>query len=229
MTTCWRCSGAMSATTSSATSSTAPTASNVTRKRWLSRYWQPYVDAAVAAGIPRIDDYNGAGMEGAILLQTTTRKGRRHSSADAFLKPARKRENLTVQTGTHVERILLKDGRACGAEHARGTVRATREVILTAGTYHSPQLLMLSGIGPASQLAEHGIAAVVDNPNVGQHLMEHPMAFLNWRVHGDTLDGAAEPKHLPPWVLGGKGKLSSTIGEGVAHWRSEPSLPAPDF
>jgi choline dehydrogenase-like flavoprotein len=202
---------------------------NVTRTRWLSRYWEPYIDAAVAAGIPRIDDYNGAGMDGATLLQTTTRKGRRHSAADAFLKPARKRENLTVRTGAHVQKILFKDGRAIGVKHAGGTVRATREVILSAGTYHSPQLLMLSGIGPAHQLAEHGIATVVDNPNVGQHLMEHPMAFINWRVHGDTLDDAAEPKHLLPWVLGGKGKLSSNIGEGVAHWRSDPSLPAPDF
>jgi choline dehydrogenase len=202
---------------------------NVTRKRWLSRYWQPYVDAAVAAGIPRIEDYNGARMEGAALLQTTTRKGRRHSTAEAFLKPARKRENLTVRTGVHVERILFEDGRASGVSHAGGTVRATREVILSAGSYHSPQLLMLSGIGPTTQLARHGIATVVDNPNVGQHLMEHPMAFLNWRVDGDTLDDAAEPKHLLPWLLGGKGKLSSNIAEAVAHWRSDPSLPAPDF
>jgi choline dehydrogenase len=69
---------------------------NVTRKRWLSRYWQPFVEAAAATGIGRVDDYNGAVMEGASLLQTTTRKGRRHSTADAFLKPVRKRQNLTV-------------------------------------------------------------------------------------------------------------------------------------
>jgi choline dehydrogenase len=70
---------------------------------------------------------------------------------------------------------------------------------------------------------------LVDNANVGEHLREPPMAFVNWRVAGDTLDGAAEPKHLLPSVLRGRGKLSSNIAEGVVHWRSDPSLPAPDF
>jgi choline dehydrogenase len=108
-------------------------------------------------------------------------------------------------------------------------VRAAREVIVSAGAYGSPQLLMLSGVGPAEHLREHGIEVVADHGNVGRHLQEHPMAFVNWRVGGDTLDDAAEPKHLLPWLLRGKGKLSSNIGEGVVHWRSDPSLPAPDF
>ncbi len=202
---------------------------NVTRKRWLSSYWQPFVDAAAATGVPRIDDYNGAEMEGAALLQATTRKGRRHSAADAFLKPVRKRDNLTLQTDAHVRRILIERGRATGVEHARGSVRAAREVILAAGAYGSPQLLMLSGVGPAEQLREHGLEVLVDNANVGQHLQEHPMAFVNWRVAGDTLDDADHPKHLLPWLLRGKGKLSSNIAEAVVHWRSDSSLPAPDF
>jgi choline dehydrogenase len=202
---------------------------NVTRKRWLSRYWQPFVEAAGAAGIGRVDDYNGAVMEGASLLQITTRKGRRHSAAEAFLKPVRKRENLTVQTGAHVRRIVIENARAVGVEHAKGTERAGREVILAAGAYGSPQLLMLSGVGPPDQLREHGLEVVVDNLSVGRHLQEHPMAFVNWRVSGDTLDDAADPKYLAPWLLRGKGKLSSNIAEGVVHWRSDPSLPAPDF
>jgi choline dehydrogenase len=202
---------------------------NVTRKRWLSSYWRPFVEAAGGAGIEHVDDYNGAEMEGASLLQTTTRKGRRHSAADAFLKPVRRRENLTVESGAHVRRILIENGRAVGVEHSNGTVRAAREVIVAAGAYGSPQLLMLSGIGPATHLREFGIEVLVDNENVGQHLQEHPMAFVNWRVAGDTLDDAAEPKHLLPWVLRGRGKLSSNIAEGVVHWRSDPSLPAPDF
>ena len=202
---------------------------NVTRKRWLSRYWQPFVEAAAATGIGRVDDYNGAVMEGASLLQTTTRKGRRHSTADAFLKPVRKRQNLTVQAKAHARRILIDNGRAIGVEHARGTVRAGREVIVAAGAYGSPQLLMLSGVGPPKHLREHGLEVLVDNPNVGRHLQEHPMAFVNWRVTGDTLDDAADPKYLAPWLMRGKGKLTSNIAEGVVHWRSDPSLPAPDF
>jgi choline dehydrogenase len=88
---------------------------------------------------------------------------------------------------------------------------------------------MLSGVGPADHLREHGLDVLVDNANVGRHLQEHPMAFVNWRVAGDTLDDAAEPKYLLPWLVAGTGKLSSNIGEAVVHWRSDSSLPAPDF
>ncbi|HEX8065828.1 MAG TPA: FAD-dependent oxidoreductase [Thermoleophilaceae bacterium] len=202
---------------------------NVTRRRWLSSYWRPFVDAAAAAGIERVDDYNGARMDGASLVQITTRRGRRHSAADAFLKPVRRRENLTVETGAHVRRILVENGRAVGVDHAKGTARAAREVIVAAGAYGSPQLLMLSGIGPAEQLREHGIEVLVDNANVGRHLQEHPMLFVNWRVDGDTLDDADDPRHLLPWLVAGRGKLSSNVAEAVVHWRSDPSLPAPDF
>jgi choline dehydrogenase-like flavoprotein len=202
---------------------------NITRKRWLSQYWEPFLDAAAAAGVQRIDDCNGAQMAGGTLAQTMIRNGRRHSTADAFLKPVRKRENLTVEAKAHARRILFENGRAVGVEHARGTVRAAREVILAAGAYGSPQLLMLSGIGPASHLREHGLEVVLDNSNVGQHLQEHPMAFLNWRVSGDTLDDAADPKYLVPWLTRGRGKLSSNIAEAAVHWRSDPGLAAPDF
>jgi choline dehydrogenase len=202
---------------------------NVTRKRWLSSYWRPFVEAAGDAGIEYVDDCNGAKMEGASLLQTTMRRGRRHSTADAFLRPVRKRENLTVSAAAHARRILIENGRAVGVEHSQGTARAAREVIVAAGAYGSPQLLMLSGVGPAQELREHQIEVLVDNPNVGRHLQEHPMVFVNWRVTGDTLDDAAEPKYLLPWLLLGRGKLSSNIAEGVVHWRSDPSLAAPDF
>jgi choline dehydrogenase-like flavoprotein len=202
---------------------------NVTRKRWLSSYWRPFIDAAAAAGVKPLDDYNGAEMEGASLLQATIKRGRRHSAADAFLKPVRSRDNLTVSTGAHARRVIIERGLAVGVEHARGTARAAREVILAAGAYGSPHLLMLSGVGPADHLARHGLEVVVDSPNVGLHLQEHPMVFVNWRVSGDTLDDAADPKHLVPWLVRGRGKLSSNVGEGVVHWRSDSSLPAPDF
>jgi choline dehydrogenase len=89
---------------------------------------------------------------------------------------------------------------------------------------------MLSGIGPADHLREHGIDVHVDQPNVGQHLQEHPMALLNWRcASDDTLDDAASPRYLLPWLVGGRGKLSSTVAEAAVHWRSDPGLSAPDF
>jgi choline dehydrogenase len=207
---------------------------NVTSKRWLSPHWEAYLDAAQDAGVPRIADCNGAEQEGGTLIQATIRRGRRFSAADAFLAPAKKRSILTVQPGAHVHRILLEDGRASGVRYLRDGVfvdaRAEREVVLSAGAYGSPQLLMLSGIGPAKHLREHGIDVVLDQPNVGAHLQEHPMALINWSCRTpETLDDAANPKHLLPWLLGGRGKLSSNVGEAAVHWKSDPGLRAPDF
>jgi choline dehydrogenase len=103
-------------------------------------------------------------------------------------------------------------------------------VILAAGAYGSPQLLMLSGIGPADHLREHGIDVIVDSPAVGEHLQEHPMAFLNWRTPElPTLDDATHPKYAGQWVATRRGKLSSTLAEAAIHWRSDGGLPAPDF
>jgi choline dehydrogenase len=207
---------------------------HVTRRRWLSPHWESFVEAAVAAGLERNDDCNGARQDGVGLIQTTTKGGRRLSAADAFLRPIRKRDNLEVATKAQALRVVLEGGRAVGVEYHRGgrrqTARAEREVIVSAGAYGSPQLLMLSGIGPADHLREHGIEPLVDSPNVGAQLMEHPMAFVNWSTsRTDTLDDAASPRHLGPWLALGRGKLSSTIAEAVLHWRSDSSLPAPDF
>jgi choline dehydrogenase len=206
---------------------------HITRKRWLSKTWEPFIEAAVAAGIERTADCNGAQMEGVTMLQTTTRAGRRLSSSLAFLKPVRGRDNLEVVTDAHVRRVVIEGGRAVGVEYVQKgkvtTARAGREVIVSAGSYASPQLLMLSGIGPAAQLREHGVEVLVDSPQVGENLQEHPMAFLNWRAKADTLDDAASPKYLLPWLVAGKGKLSSTVAEAAIHWRSDPSLSGPDF
>jgi choline dehydrogenase len=207
---------------------------HVTYKRWLSPHWRAFVEAAVDAGLERNDDCNGATHEGAGLLQVYGRRGRRVTSSTAFLAPVRKRPNLEIATGAHVRRVLLEEGRATGVEYERRgaliSVRAEREVVLSAGAYGSPQLLMLSGIGPADHLREHGIAPLVDAPNVGSHLMEHPMVFVNWRTHATpTLDDAADPRYLVPWLAGGRGKLSSTIAEAYVHWRSRSDLQGPDF
>ena len=153
---------------------------------------EQFVAAAEAAGIP-LGDYNGRDRGGpagcASLFQTTTRRGMRSSTYHAFLEPALARENLTVITHVLVEQVVLESGaaglRATGvryrdAEGNRVTMHADREVVVSAGAIGSPQLLLLSGIGPSAELAAVGVECVVDNPHVGKHLKDHlhvPLAF----------------------------------------------------
>ena len=207
---------------------------HVSSKRWMSSHWERFLDAGAAVGVPRTEDCNGAVQDGGALIQATIHRGRRVSAADAFLRPARKRENLTVASGCHAHKLVLEQGRAVGVRYEQGgevkTAQAAREVVLSAGAYGSPQLLMLSGIGPADHLREHGIDVALDQPNVGAHLQEHPFALVNWRSRDDdTLDDAANPRYLLPWLVAGRGKLSSNIAEAAIHWRSDPGLAAPDF
>ena len=138
-----------------------------------------FIEAAQQAGFPPTDDFNGARQEGFGWYQTTTRKGSRSSSAEAYLKPVRSRDNLTVITNATANRITFSDdGRADGVVYAvagKGAFhqQATREVLVCAGALNSPQLLMLSGIGPAAQLQQHGIDVRVDLPGVGGNLQDH--------------------------------------------------------
>lgn len=208
---------------------------HVTSRRWLSRHWEPFLASASELGVRRIADCNGAEQEGGSLIQATIRGGRRVTAADAFLSSGvRRRTGLTIESGAHVHRVLIDHGRATAVRYERAgqilTASAEREIILSAGAYGSPQLLMLSGVGPAAHLREHGIEVLIDQPNVGSHLQEHPFALVNWRCRsGDTLDDAASPKYLLPWLVGGRGKLSSNVAEAALHWKSDPSLRAPDF
>jgi 4-pyridoxate dehydrogenase len=146
--------------------------------------FEAWIEAGVAAGFPRNPDYNGAQQEGFGRSQYTIRDGRRASSARAYLWPARQRRNLHVETGAHVTRVLFEGTRAVGVELVRGSgdrvrVRASSEVIVCAGTFNSPQLLMLSGIGPAAHLREFGIEPVVDLA-VGKNLQDHLGAYLSY-------------------------------------------------
>ena len=207
---------------------------HVTTRRWLSPHWPRFIEAAEAAGIERNPDYNGARQDGASLLQTTTKGGRRWSAADAFLRPVRRRRNLELRTGALARRVAIARGRATGVEYQRGgrteTARAEREVILAAGSYGSPQLLMLSGIGPADHLRDVGVEPLADLPAVGSNLQEHPLAFFNWRcTDARTLDDATHPRYAAQWVASRRGKLSSTVAEAIVHWRSADGLEAPDF
>jgi choline dehydrogenase len=192
------------------------------------------VEAAQGAGFAFNPDYNGAEQEGVSYLQVTQRNGRRWSAADAWLRPAMSRKNLTVLTHTHALRVVLHQGRAVAVavvqEGEERLVRARREVILSAGAINTPQLLMLSGIGPADHLSGLGIEVVVDNDNVGSHLQDHPFYLLNWETTAKgTLAEAEHPLQLLQFFLRGRGLLTSTVAEATAFFRSQEGLPAPDL
>jgi len=194
-----------------------------------------FLAACGAAGIPVIDDYNGLEQDGASMAQVTQRGGRRWSPADAYLRPAMKRSNLEVLTGAQVLAIELEGTRARGVRYSdrRGSeliALAERDVILAAGALVSPQLLMLSGIGPAERLGEHGISVTVDLPGVGENLQDHPYVSCVWDVPGGgSLADAEKPKALLEYLLRKSGPLSSSVAEALAFVRSRPGLPAADL
>jgi choline dehydrogenase-like flavoprotein len=188
----------------------------------------------VATGIPRNGDFNGSEQLGAGLYQVTQHRGRRWTTADGYLSPARNRPNLTVQTDTHVLRVRIGGGRAIGVDVSHGGKaefhRAEREVVLSAGAFNTPQLLMLSGIGAADHLAEHDIPVVVDNPHVGDHLMDHPVYILNFETTSKgTLAGAESPVQLVNYLVRRRGLLTSNIGEAGAFFHTRSGDAAPDM
>src|SRR5829696_1596547 len=152
---------------------------HVEDRRYTHPLSQAWVDSAVATGFKPTDDFNGAEQEGAGLYQVTCRKGRRWSTARAYLEPARGRPNLTVRTGALVERVVLEDGRAVGVTYQHGagtrTTYVDAEIVLSGGAVNSPQLLMLSGIGPGAHLREVGVDVAHDLPGVGGGLQDHPL------------------------------------------------------
>jgi choline dehydrogenase len=195
-----------------------------------------FLAACEAAGVPQIDDYNGPEQDGASLAQVTQRRGRRWSTADAYLRPALRRPNLEVITGALVTGVELSGaGVATGVRYARRrggcqVARAGREVILAAGAIASPQLLMLSGVGPAQQLRDAGVLMVHDLPGVGENLQDHPYVVCVWDVPGGgSLADAEKPKALLEYLLRRSGPLTSSVAEALAFVRSRPGLPAPDL
>jgi choline dehydrogenase len=193
-----------------------------------------WVESAVSGGLKPTDDFNGAEQEGAGLYQVTCNKGRRWSVNDAYLTPARKRGNLDVETGAFATRIEVEGERAVGVTYrAHGreiTVHATREVLLCGGAVNSPQLLMLSGIGPAAHLREHGIDVVSDSAGVGQRLQDHPAIPMLWYTRGiSDLNDFNNVRNLLRWKARGTGPLVSNVGEGGGFLRTRDDLDAPDM
>jgi choline dehydrogenase len=192
------------------------------------------VESTLAAGYPRNDDFNGAAQEGTGRYQVTQKRGRRWSAADAYLHPVASRPNLTVLTGALTTRVLVEGGRAVGVEYRRGgrvrTARAAREVVLCGGAVNSPQLLMLSGIGPADHLREVGVDVVHDLPGVGAGLQDHPLAPVVWHVRsGRSLLRAESPSGYALWFGARRGWLTSNLAEAGLFTRSEPGLPEVDL
>lgn len=191
------------------------------------------VASAVAAGYPRNDDFNGAVQEGAGLYQLTQKRGRRWSAADAYLHPVASRPNLTVRTGALTTRVFVEGGRATGVEYRRGgrshVVRAA-EVVLAGGAVNTPQLLMLSGIGPAAHLREVGVDVVHDLPGVGSGLQDHPLVPVVWHTRsGRSLFRAESPSGYARWFAARRGPLSSNLAEAGLFTRSRPDLDGPDL
>ena len=193
---------------------------------------QAIVESIAATGLDRNDDFNGPEQLGTGLYQLSQKRGQRWTTADGYVRPAAKRPNFTVWTNAHVLRIPIEGGRATGAQVERNGetefVLARREVVLSAGAINTPQLLMLSGIGPADHLAEHDIEIAVDNPNVGGHYMDHPMYLLNFETSAQgTLAEAESPKWLARYLVQRAGLLTSNVGEVGAFFHTRAGDAAP--
>src|SRR6266852_31869 len=197
------------------------------------------VQAAIEAGIPTNPDFNGTRQEGVGYYQTTTTNRRRWSSARAYLGPARGRQNLTVETNAHATRILIEDGRAVGVEYhtpdGLRTARVRGEIIASGGVYGSPQLLQLSGLGPADLLGEFGIPVVREMPGVGGHLHDHFNTYLVWRcpqkvtVNDMAMSPALKLKAAVQYAVSRSGHLSNAGIYAGALVRSDPRLEEPDL
>ncbi len=198
----------------------------------------PLVDAFIAAaaetGIPTNSDFNGPTLEGAGVYDSTTKGGCRWSAARAYLDEAAKRPNLTVRTGLLVERVTFDGKRATGVQLVGGERIAAREVILSGGAVNSPQLLMLSGIGPAGHLRDHGIAVVHDAPAVGGNLQDHLDVILQWRctqpvTHNAQAATLRKLGTLLHWMIRKDGPGAYIPTPAGAFFSTREGLAAPDI
>jgi choline dehydrogenase-like flavoprotein len=194
-----------------------------------------FFEACAQDGFARLDELNVPGIDGYAPTPVTQRRGRRWSAADGYLRPVRKRPNLTVLVGSLTERIVLAGGRATGVQVRVGkgrtrTLTARREVLLSAGAVHSPHVLQLSGIGDPDALAAAGIPLGVASPGVGRGLQDHlSVPVVMFTREGGTLVDAEKPINLVKFLAQRRGMLTSNVGEGVLFGRSEPELAHPDL
>lgn len=211
----------------------------VSESRTDSPFHQYFLNAAKECGIAINDDFNGAEQEGAGIFQVTQKNGERWSSARAYLFPHLQRSNLQIETKAQVERIQFEGKRAVGVVVRQGnvirTLRANKEIILSAGAFQSPQLLMLSGVGDADELAAHGIPLVHDLPGVGKNLQDHPDFIFGYTTMSPATFGFTPGgiwraiKATRQYRQQRRGLWTSNFAEAGAFLKSSPDLPAPDF
>ena len=195
-----------------------------------------FIAAAAEAGLPFNPDINGERQDGIGYVQSSARKGRRHDSFTAFLKPAIASGSARMVQGARVRRVVFEGNRATGVEFEQDgairTVTARRGVILSGGAIHTPQLLMLSGIGAAQRLRELGIPVVADAPEVGRNLMEHAGIWMGLKVNVPTLNQqvnlAGMARAMLQW-LAGKGPAANPTAQAVGFARTLPGLSSPDI
>ena len=196
-----------------------------------------FVEAGAALQIPRNDDFNGERQEGIGLYQVTQKGGERWSAARAYLDPKQGDPRLRVITGVTAEKLLFEGGRAVGVSYLRGGTRTElrgRAVVLSAGVFGTPQLLMLSGIGPAAHLAEHGIAVRIDRPAVGENLQDHldyvaAYECADTRFLGTNLTGSLNAlKAMIQWFRHREGLMTTPYAESGAFLKIDPDAPCPD-
>jgi choline dehydrogenase len=189
-----------------------------------------FLDAVEASGVAGRGDLRPESLDGASLVRVHQRKGLRCTAADAWLRPARRRENLTVLTEAQVLGIDFDGRRAARVRHTRGETEIGRELILSAGAIGSPHLLLASGVGPAEELRAAGVEVVHDLPGVGRNLRDHPMAITLWNASGkNSMFAAEKPAQLLKLLLQRRGMLTSNVGEAAAMLRSREGLSAPDL
>ncbi|MGR5138045.1 GMC family oxidoreductase [Vibrio jasicida] len=213
---------------------------NVANLRSPSDVLERYLTACESIGVPRNHDINGADQFGAMPAQVTQRNGERCSAAKAYLTPNLSRPNLTVLTKATTHKVLFEGNRAVGVEYGlKGQsfqIKCTKEVILSAGAFGSPQILMLSGVGAKKELESHGIEQIHELPGVGENLQDHIDLVHTYRssakrdTFGVSLKMASEmTKALPQWMKTRSGKMTSNFAEGIGFLRSGDDVDVPDL
>lgn len=198
-----------------------------------------FVEAAASLQIPQNDDFNGERQVGVGLYQVTQNNGERWSASRAFIEPNRDRDNLHIVTGVTVQRVLFEGDRAAGILCSKGrkeiSLRARKAIVLAGGAFGTPQLLMLSGIGPADHLREHGIKVQVDRPAVGANLQDHLDYSITYECNdtqflGQSLTGLFNSaKAVFQWFTKRSGAMTSNYAESGGFLKIDPDAPAPDI